>query len=196
MLLLLLVPLVQCCYSLFNVATPFDAPYSTLLLLADVVANLVTPPLAISCSILLFFAFWSTLLFLCLFVCSFLLHCDVVVPLFFVWLYCCSSFYFKLVLPPPLFFCNCGRSYPNSSFKLDLEGENFFSIFVCWWIFFVIHVVFRKFWLTMCLFVVCKIHLDIIHLIIHIAFHLHRCIVYLFSTLHLFFVFLQLLINV
>jgi hypothetical protein len=36
-------------------------------------------------------------------------------------------------------------------------------------IFFIIHV-FGKFWLTMCLFVVCKNYLDIIHLILHIAF--------------------------
>jgi hypothetical protein len=34
--------------------------------------------------------------------------------------------------------------------------------------FFVIHV-FGKFWLTMCLFVVAKNYLDIVHLILHIA---------------------------
>jgi len=131
MLLLLLVPLVQRCYSLLNVATPFDAPYSTLLLLADVVANLVTPPLAISCSTLLFFAFWSTLLFLCLFVCSFLLHCDVVVPLFFVWLYCCSSFYFKLVLPPR-FFLQLWEELSKFKFQARLGRWEFFfqSLFV------------------------------------------------------------------
>jgi hypothetical protein len=51
----------------------------------------------------------------------------------------------------------------------------FFEIFVCWLIFLIIHI-FEKCWLTMCLFVVCKNYLDIVHLIIHIAFH--------FYTLH------------
>jgi hypothetical protein len=52
-------------------------------------------------------------------------------------------------------------------FMLNLKGENFF----------IIDVVFGKFWLTMCLLVVCRNYLDIVHLIIHIAFHLHNCIV-------------------
>jgi hypothetical protein len=45
------------------------------------------------------------------------------------------------------------------------------------------------------LFVVWKNYLDIIHLIIHIVFHLYNCIVYFFSTLHLFLFFFQLLVN-
>jgi hypothetical protein len=83
-----------------------------------------------------------------------------------------------------LVFCKCERSSKFMFFKPNLEGEIFFSIFVCWWIFLIIHV-FEKWWLTMCLFVVCKNYLDIIHSILHIAFHLYNCIVYFFSTLHL-----------
>jgi hypothetical protein len=45
--------------------------------------------------------------------------------------------------------------------------------------FLIIHTaVFGKFWLKMCLFVVCRNYFNIIHLILHIAFHLHNCIAF------------------
>jgi hypothetical protein len=43
-------------------------------------------------------------------------------------------------------------------------------------------------------FFLCRNCLDIVHLIVHITFHLHNCIVYFLSTLH-FFKF-QLFVNV
>jgi hypothetical protein len=61
--------------------------------------------------------------------------------------------------------------------------------------FIIIHVVFGNFLLTICLFVVCKNYLDIVHLILdvisllHIAFHLHDYIMYFSNTLHLFLYF-------
>jgi len=125
-----------------------------------------------SCWMLMFFVHWS-------------------ISLLHLW-YCCSLFLgqrccfcsscFRLVLSS-LSFCKCGKSCPNSSSLCQIWKMR---IFVCWWIFLIIHV-FEKCWLTMCLLVVCSNYLNIVHLIIHIAFHLYNCIVYFFNTLHLFF---------
>jgi hypothetical protein len=89
-----------------------------------------------------------------------------------------------------------GRILQIQIFKLDLEGEIYFFNINLLMNFFIIHVVFGRFWLTVCLFVVCKNYLDIVRLIIHIAFHLHNCIVYFFSTLHLFYFFFHFFVNV
>jgi hypothetical protein len=73
-------------------------------------------------------------------------------------------------------------------FRLDLKGEIFFFNLCLLMNFFIIHtIIFGKFWLKMCLFFVSTNYLDIIHLILHITFHLHNCIVYFFSTLHVSF---------
>jgi hypothetical protein len=61
----------------------------------------------------------------------------------------------------------------------------FFKIFVCWLIFLTIHI-FEKCWLTMCLFIVRKNYLDIVHWVVHIAFNLHNYIVYFLHMVHFF----------
>jgi len=83
-------------------------------------------------------------------------------------------------------------------FKLDLEGENFCfqSLFVDE--FFCFNL-FWKWWLIMCLLIVYKNYLDIVHLIIHIAsrfYTLHFiCTIALciFSAHYIFFFPFQLL---
>jgi hypothetical protein len=88
--------------------------------------------------------------------------------------FCCSLFFLLditalalLVLvwyPPalPISFLWVWRSCPSlSSFNYTWKVI-FFSIFVCWWIKKNFHV-FGKWWLTMCLFVLCMNSLDIVH---------------------------------
>jgi hypothetical protein len=97
---------------------------------------------------------------------------DFVVICSFTWChYSCSSC-FRLVFPLLLLFCRCGGIVQIQIFKPDFESDFFFPTFVCWWIFLMIHV-FRKWSLIMCLFVVCKNYLDIVHLIMHIASHFY-----------------------
>jgi hypothetical protein len=183
MLLLLLLLLVwHCCSSI--------APCSTLLFFLLLFGQL-TAPLVVPWWTLLLNIPWSMLLFLYSFIldttCSstFLICCDVVVPLLLIRCYYSYSSYFRLVFPP-LIFCRCGKNFPNSNFQTKLRRWDFFFNICLLMNIFVIHVVFGKFWLTMCFFVVYKNYLDIVCLIIHIAFHLHNCIVY-FSTHCIFF---------
>jgi hypothetical protein len=101
----------------------------------------------------------------------------------------CCYFYspcLRLVFPP-LVFAGVRRVVQIRILEAKFGRCDFFSsTFVYWWILKIIHVSW-KCWLIMCLFVVCTNYLNIIHLIIHIASHLHNCIVYFFITLHLFF---------
>ncbi len=184
----------QC--SLFDVVVvalvaPFDVPCSMLLLLLLLAQRCCS----FCCSTLLLlvrhhrsFLFFSclTLLLFCSFILNavylgtYLLHCNVVVP----------CFLFQIGMPPPPpFFCVCGRSCPNSSSSGQTWKVRFFKSLCLLMNFFIIHV-FGKFRSTMCFFVVCKNYLDILkamllceaqqiqfpHLIIHMAFH--------FYTLH------------
>jgi hypothetical protein len=84
----------------------------------------------------------------------------------------------------------CGGVVQIQVFRPTLEGENFCVDFVCLWVFLIINVFGG--WYCVCF--LCRNYLDIVHLIIHIASHLHNCIVYFFNTLH--FIFFQLLVNV
>jgi len=94
---------------------------------------------------------------------------------------CCPCFKLVLPPPPPFNFLQVWEELSKFKFlKLDLEGEIFFFNLCLLMIFLIIHV-FGKCWLIMCLFVVCRNYLDIVHLIIHIAFH--------FYTLHFIFIF-------
>ncbi len=76
--------------------------------------------------------------------------------------------------PPLHVFVSMGKTnFPNSTFILQakLEGEFFFfQMFVCWWLLFLVLIVHGFFWLMGFLFVMCKNYLDIVHLILHIAF--------------------------
>jgi hypothetical protein len=205
LLLLLLLFLVQCYYSswcsLLDVTSLQRCCFSYCLTLL----------------LLLLFFIWHycssclTLLQFCSFILNticlntYLLHYDVVLCSLFdvVVLALC----FKLVFSPLVFLWEELSKF--KLFKLDLESEIFFSNLCLLIIFSIIHV-FGKFWLTMCLFVVCRNYLDILkvvllcepqqiqflHLIIHIALHLHNYIVYFFNTLHLFLVFFRLFVNV
>jgi hypothetical protein len=167
------VPLVWHHCSLLDATT---IPCSTPLL---ILLNVTTPFAQCHCSSC------SLLLFLCSFILdatcsnSSLLHS-----------WCCCSLLDIATLvalvsnwyppPPPFNFLQVWEELSKFKFvELDLEDEIFFSIFVCWWIFWIIHV-FGKCWLIMCLFIVCRNYLDIVHLIIHIAFH--------FYTLHCIFI--------
>ncbi len=181
------------CCSLFNVVTPFATPCLTLLFLYFPLFDIVAPLTIV----------WSTLLPLLL-----LLHQRSFIDVHprhglfkypSTMLRCCCSYVryswhysylscFRLVFPR-LIFCKCGRNSPNSNFQAKLKRWDIFFNICLLMNFFMIHVVFGKFWLTMCLFVMCKNYLDIICLIIHIAFHLLNCIVYFFSTLHFNFSF-------
>jgi hypothetical protein len=126
-------------YSLFNDVTHLATPCLTLFFfyypLFDIIDPLVAPWLSF-----LFNVPWSMLLFLYSFilnmVCSntFLLCCDVLAPLLLLQCYYSYSSYSRLVFPP-LIFCRCGRNSPNSNFQAILKRWNFFSTFVCWWIF-------------------------------------------------------------
>ncbi len=98
---------------------------------------------------------------------------------------CFCSSCFRLVFSPLYFLHVWEELFKFEFFKPNLEDEIFFSTFVCWWIFLIV-LVFGKCWLTMCLFVICKNYLNIVHLILHIASHSHNCIVYFFNTLHFF----------
>ncbi len=168
--------LLLCCFSCSMLLLYNSSCLTLLFFLLDVVVIPLAQHDCFACSMLLFFALS----------CTFLLH------LWCCWSlllgrYCCFySSCFKLVLS--LFsFCKCGKSCPNlSSQSQNWKMRFFFPTFVWWWIFLITHV-FGKCWLTMRLFVVCKNYLNIIHLIIHIASHLHNCIMYFCSRLHLFF---------
>ncbi len=106
--------------------------------------------------------------------------------------------YFALLVldwysPPPPFFCRCGvwRSCPNSSFSNSSSLRQTWKarIFVFNFCFLMSSINYPCFWemvVNNVLVFLCKNYLDIVHLIIHIAFHLHNCIVYFLSTLHFF----------
>jgi hypothetical protein len=106
---------------------------------------------------------------------------------------------FKLILAapppnPPFYFFQVWKSYPNSSslgqtWKVRIFVFNFcllmsFFNYPCFW-----EMVVNNMFVFL-----CRNYLDIVNLIIHIAFHLNNCIVYFLSTLH--FIFFQLLVNV
>jgi hypothetical protein len=128
-------------YPLVDVAAPFGAPCSTLLLilmpLAQRCCSLLTLLLILLFLLLLFFVqHCYSLLFgrhyysyvwlsSVASLGSFLLHCDVVVLLFFVWHYYCSSFYFKLVFPPP-FFLQVWEELSKFKFQARLGRWDFF----------------------------------------------------------------------
>jgi hypothetical protein len=129
---------------------------------------------------------------------------------------CCCSFVLcffcsMLLLPfflfwidfPFGFFVGVEGAIQIQVFKVRLgRWEIFQKIFVCWWFLKIICVVFENFWLKMCLFVVCRNYLSIVHLIIHLTFHFYTfhfiCTIALsifFNTFCLIFLF-QLLVNV
>ncbi len=100
---------------------------------------------------------------------------------------------------PPLSFLQVWEELLKFKFFwLNLKGEIFFSIFICWWFFFNCPSCFWEI-LVDNLFLCCVQELfghytfSYTHCIslLHIAFHLHNCIVYFFSTLHLFLIFLS-----
>jgi hypothetical protein len=86
-------------------------------------------------------------------------------------------------------------------FRIDLEGENFCFQFYLLMNFFNCFFVW-KWWLIMCLFVVCMNYLDIVHLIIYITFHFYTlhfiCTIALsiFLAHYIFFSPFQLLVNI
>jgi hypothetical protein len=86
--------------------------------------------------------------------------------------YSCSSF-FRLVFPPFYFFLQLSKF---ELFRLDLEGDNFFFQYLFVDDFFLIIHVFGKWCFLMCLFVVGRDYLNIVHSILRITFH--------FYTLH------------
>jgi hypothetical protein len=110
------------CYSfycsLFNVTTPLATLWSTLLLLLLFFGQHFNAP-------------WSMLLLLYLFnldmACSstFLLCCDVIVPLLLTRCYCSYSSCFRFIFPP-LIFCRCGKNSPNSNFQVRLRRWDLF----------------------------------------------------------------------
>ncbi len=189
------------CFSLVNATSPliipFVAPYST-------------------CSTLLFLLlFFVQCTWCCYFSCYSLLDTivpfDVLCSTLLLLLLVQTLFYYTMMLFLLLFmFLMFKIVFPTFSFlqvweelsKFKFLGQTwkvrcFFFNLSLLMNFCIIHtIVFGKFWLKMCLFVVCRNYLDIIHLILHIAFHLHNCIVCFFNTLHLFLFFFQLLINV
>jgi hypothetical protein len=131
--------------------------FATMLLLLDVIALLVphycSTPFAWCgysfCSMLMFFVCLGTSL----------LH-----PWF-----CYSLFLLFYIGIHPLHFFTSQRIVQIRILQVGLgRWKLFFFIFVCWWVFLIIHV-FGKWWLTMYLFILCRNYLDIVHLIIHIA---------------------------
>ncbi len=108
---------------------------------------------------------------------------------------CCSiPFISNWYLPPFFIFIGveCGGTIQIWVFKAKLgRWELFYSIFVFWWVLLVIHV-FGKWWIIMCflfvqeLFGHCTFNYTYCISLLHIAFHLHNCIVYFLNKLHLF----------
>ncbi len=102
-----------------------------------------------------------------------------------------SYWCFSTPTPPLLVFSKCGKSCPNSNslnqtwkvsfFFQSLFVDEFFYYPCCFWEIMVNNV------FVCC----CHNYLDIVHSnytrcisFLHIAFHLHNCIVYFFNTLH------------
>jgi hypothetical protein len=146
---------------------------STLMfLLLDIVVLLllldIATPLAwhyySSCSTLLIFVFLGTSLLHPWFCYSLLLLLDTTTfaPLV-------SNYYSP---PPLLLFCKCGGAIQIHVLQARLGRWEFFFQYLFVDEFFLLIHVFGKWWLTMCLFIVCKNYLGIVHLL---------------YTLHLFF---------
>jgi len=170
--------LVALCLSLVDVVAPLAIPCSMLLFL---LLFFVRHYCFSYCSLLDVFnivAFCSTHLTLLFFLLAQVPFCYTMMLFLLLLLaqcyYSCFSC-FKLILPPSVF-CRCGRSCPNSSFEArprrwDLFFQSLFDDELFYY-----PCCFGKFWLKMCFFVVCRNCLDIVHLILCIAFH--------FYTLH------------
>ncbi len=137
-----------------------------------------------SCSISLFLSnYYSTPLAWPLCSSTYLLHSWFWGSLFLLFNPVVLLLLFQIGTPPPaalLFFANvkCGgvvqiQVFQNWVLQAKLgKWKLLCLIFVCWWIFLIIHV-FGKWWLIMCFLFLCKNYLDIVRLIIHIASHFY-----------------------
>ncbi len=175
-------------YSSYSICCSAPLTRPILLLLP----NLLFHTSCSTCSAFLVQPLYLATSLLCLWFCCFLLllfDCATLLLLFQIG-----------ISPHPFLFCRCGvwRSNPNSNFSnLNFLGQTWkVRIFVfnfCLLMSFFNYPCFWEMGLIMCFFL-CTNYLNIVHLIIHIAFHLHNFIMYFLSTLQIFF--FQFFVNV